>query len=101
MRTYADFAKEALGLLKSTYFKGVISKKICELEEVNSKLNIYTANVNKSIFRSPNKNDSFIQNLRRTKCNEESKSWLKIYFEENYKLNDEKYLGYEKYLSFN
>ena len=100
-KSYTSFAKEYLPLLKTTYFMDTVTIKICKLENVNKKLEQYTQEVNKQLLRSSDHTDSVIENLRQTRCKEEAKIWLKSYLEKNYQLIDEKYLGFEKYLSFN
>ena len=76
-KTYSDHVKEIMHLLSlsSTYAKGAVNNKICELKEVKKK-------------------------LARVSCSIEASVWIKSYLENNLVLHDEKYKGFEKSLSF-
>lgn len=72
-KPYSEHVNEVMNLLalSSTYAKGAVAKKICELEKVEH-----------------------------SSCSEESSIWLKAYFKKNHVLHDKKLKGFETGLSF-
>jgi len=98
--SYSQFKKESVEAFRNQYAAEVGRSVICQQASVKNILDEHIAEMNLRRGREKNYTDGMTSGARNYQCLKESNAWLREYFQENHKLYDQSYAGFEKYLSF-